>query len=139
MSRPIKCRHVSFKPGSTYFKPRAIPLSALEELTLSLDELEALRLADFEGLYHEEAANKMHVSRQTFGNIVKAARKKVADALVNGKAIRIEGGVCNIPKMRTFICDDCSHSWQAAFGTGRPEACPACKSINFCRSHMVSD
>ena len=65
----------------------------MEEVRLSADELEALRLGDLEGLYHEEAAGKMGVSRQTFGRIIEGARRKVAGALVDGKALRIEGGI----------------------------------------------
>lgn len=95
MPRPRKCRCVSFKPDVNFFKPAGIPMRELEIVTLSLDEIEAIRLADYEGLYQEEAAEKMQISRQTFGNIVSEARKKVADALINGKAIRIEGGVVN--------------------------------------------
>jgi predicted DNA-binding protein (UPF0251 family) len=65
----------------------------LEEVNLTLDELEAVRLADLEGLYQEDAANKMDVSRQTFGNIINSAHKKIADVLLNAKALKIEGGV----------------------------------------------
>jgi len=64
----------------------------LEAVNLRVDELEAVRLADFEGLYQEAAAEKMHISRQTFGRILESAHKKIADALVNGKALSIEGG-----------------------------------------------
>lgn len=74
------------------FKPAGIPGSRLECAELALDELEAIRLADLEGLYHEEAAAAMRVSRQTFGRIVGSARLKVADALVNGKALLVRGG-----------------------------------------------
>lgn len=79
-------------PLATYYKPAGVPLAALEEQVLTLDELEALRLADLEGLYQEEAARRMNVSRPTFGRIVESARSKVARALVNGQALRIEGG-----------------------------------------------
>lgn len=65
----------------------------LKEVGLTLDELEAIRLADLEGLYQEDAAGQMKISRQTFGNIINSAHKKIADALVNGKALKIEGGV----------------------------------------------
>jgi predicted DNA-binding protein (UPF0251 family) len=65
-------------------------LTRLEEVSLSLDELEAIRLADLEGLYHERAASEMDVSRATFGRILDAARRKVAEAIVNGKALKIE-------------------------------------------------
>jgi len=65
----------------------------LEEVKITLDELESVRLADYDGLYQEDAAKKMNVSRQTFGNIVNSAHKKIADALLNAKALKIEGGV----------------------------------------------
>jgi len=90
MTRPKKCRFVSCNPRALYFKPRGIPLSQLEETGLDIDELEAIRLADYEGMYHEDAAVKMNISRPTFGRILKHARSKVADAIVNGKALRIE-------------------------------------------------
>jgi uncharacterized protein len=92
MARPKCCRRISSSPGSSYFKPRGIPLTALEEVVLDADEFEAIRLADLEGLYQELAAEKMSVSRQTFGRIIKSAHKKVAEALVRGKALKIEGG-----------------------------------------------
>lgn len=92
MPRPFKCRKIGWTPLHDYFKPRGIPLSELEEVALRLDEIEAMRLADIEGLYHEEAALKMDVSRQTFDRILAGAHKTVADALISGKAIRIEGG-----------------------------------------------
>jgi uncharacterized protein len=90
MSRPKKCRCINCSPNSLYFKPKGIPLVQLEEVLLSLDELEAIRLADHEGLYHEEAAARMSVSRATFGRILDSARKKIADALINGKALKID-------------------------------------------------
>jgi predicted DNA-binding protein (UPF0251 family) len=76
-----------------YFKPRGIPLDMLEEVKLTLDELEAMRLADWEGLYQEDAAKKMNISRQTFGNIINSAHKKIADVLLHARALKIEGGV----------------------------------------------
>jgi predicted DNA-binding protein (UPF0251 family) len=81
---------VSCKPNTLYFKPRGIPLIQLDEVCLSLDELEAVRLADYEGLYHEQAAEKMNISRPTFGRILGGARRKLADAIVSGKALKIE-------------------------------------------------
>lgn len=92
MPRPFKCRRVFGMPGADYFKPRGIPLSDLQEIGLTIDEFEAIRLADLEGLYQEDAAKKMDISRQTFGNIVASAHKKIADAIVNGKALKISGG-----------------------------------------------
>jgi predicted DNA-binding protein (UPF0251 family) len=79
-------------PGAVYYKPRGIPLRILEEVVLGLDEMEALRLADLEGLPQEEVGNRMKVSRSTAGRVLESAHRKVADALVHGKALRIEGG-----------------------------------------------
>ncbi len=92
MVRPKKCRLVAALPGVTYFKPAGIPLRLLDEVRLSIEEVEALRLKDVAGLEQAEAAGRMDVSRPTFQRILTAARKKVADALLSGKAIRIEGG-----------------------------------------------
>ncbi len=128
MARPKQCRRVGSTPESNYFKPRGIPLSVLEEVVLTVDEFEAIRLADLEGLYQEQAARRMNVSRQTFGRIIEAAHKKVADALVKGKALKIEGGEFEIASTRKFKCYDCQHSWELPYGTGRPEKCPSCES-----------
>ena len=93
MSRPCRCRRIRCNPDVNYFKPRGIPLDMLEDVNLALDELEAIRLADWDGLYQEDAAKKMNISRQTFGNIINSAHKKIADVLLNAKALKIEGGV----------------------------------------------
>ena len=92
MPRPKKSRWISCHPGVNFFKPQGIPLRILDQVNLGIDELEAIRLADLESLSQEEAAGRMNVSRSTFGRIVAQARNKVADALIHGKAIRIEGG-----------------------------------------------
>ena len=90
MPRPCKKRRINAEFHFTYFKPRAVPLRLLNEVCLDVCEVEAIRLADLEGMYQEDAAKEMEVSRQTFGNIVNSAHKKIADALINGKAIKIE-------------------------------------------------
>lgn len=90
MARPCKPRCVGFDPSVTYFKPRAIPLSELEEVDLHADELEALRLCDCRDLDQIDAAKKLKVSRSTLQRILTSARKKVSEALIKGKAIRIE-------------------------------------------------
>ncbi len=81
---------IGFRPGVTYFKPRGIPLRFLEEVNLETDELEALRLADFQGLDQVRGAKKMGISQSTFQRVLTSARKKVSQGLVEGKAIRIE-------------------------------------------------
>lgn len=115
------------------FKPAGIPASRLTEQVLGIDELEAIRLADLEGLYQEQAAEKMKVSRQTFGRIVSEARRKVAEALVAGMVLRIEGGEIEVAEVRAFRCMECEHEWRAPFGTGRPEGCPSCSGKYFRR------
>lgn len=90
MVRPKKSRCIRSRPNAIYFKPRGVPLVELEEVSISLDEFEAIRLADYEGLYHEDSADKMMISRPTFGRILSEARRKVAECLVKGKALTIE-------------------------------------------------
>lgn len=89
MVRPAKPRKICFNPGVTYFKPRAVPMSSLEEINLEMDELEVLRLCDYKGLDQKEAAVKMRISQSTLQRILVLARKKIAEALTEGKAIKI--------------------------------------------------
>jgi uncharacterized protein len=118
MARPRNCRRVDSMPQSDYFKPRGIPLSMLEEVPLTIDELEAIRLADLQGLYQEQASERMNVSRQTFGRIIESAHKKVAEALVEGKALRIEGGDFQVASVRK---EDTAH--ERDFRGGRRACC----------------
>ncbi len=92
MTRPRKPRTVRRKPGATYFKPRAVPLSTLKEVTISVGELEAIHLSDAEGKDQKEAAEEMNISQPTFSRLLASARKKAAEALYKGKAIKVEGG-----------------------------------------------
>jgi len=92
VARPVSDRMISCSPPSRMFKPAGIPARDLTEVLLSLDEVEALRLADGEGLYQEAAARRMGISRQTFARILDSAHGKVADALLNGKCLRLDGG-----------------------------------------------
>ena len=96
MPRPFCHRRISGQPAASVFKPAGIPTPMLDEVVMTLDEFEALRLADLNGLYQEAAAEEMRVSRPTFARIIDAAHAKVADALVHGKALRIEGGPVNV-------------------------------------------
>jgi len=92
MARPTKCRSVEAIPGVSIFKPDGVPLEHLDEVQLTLEGFNALRLIDIVGLNQTDAAARMAVSRQTFGRILAAARRIVAGAVVNGRALRIEGG-----------------------------------------------
>lgn len=109
MPRPTKWRRVAFIPEVNYFKPARIPLRILEEVNLSVEEAEAIRLKDLEGLEQESCAEKMNISRQTFQRVLASARQKIADALLNGKAIRIEGGNFEMLRRR-FRCGE-GHEW----------------------------
>jgi predicted DNA-binding protein (UPF0251 family) len=135
MARPRKCRWVCCEPSVTYFKPRGVPLIALDKVSLTVDELEAVRLKDLGGLDQEEAAVTMKVSQPTFHRILESAHYKIADGLANGKAIRIEGGDYMIWKgERLFKCCDCQSRWREPLGTARPVNCPKCKGTNIHRA-----
>jgi len=92
MPRPRICRRIRFQPNLTYFKPAGIRMLELDEIILTFDEFEAVRLKDLEELEETECAKKMGISQPTFNRLVKGARKKIANALIKGKAIKIEGG-----------------------------------------------
>ena len=92
MVRPRRLRKVCFCPSVNYFKPAGVPMQTLAETVLSTEELEAVRLIDFEEKSQDEVSKKMNVSQPTFSRILKSARKKISDALVNGKAIKVSGG-----------------------------------------------
>lgn len=132
MPRPKKTRKVQRHPKFAFFKPAGIPVRELENSTLTVGEYEALRLADLEGRQQKDVADQMEVSQPTLNRLLSSARKKVADAIVNGKAILIEGGDFEIAGERVFVCE-CGNEWTEAFGTGRPKACPECGSLGFRR------
>ena len=127
MVRPRRFRRVAYLPDITYFKPAGIPLRALEEVILSVEEVEAVRLKDIEDLEQEQAAVKMNISRPTYQRVLESARKKIADALLHGKAIRIQGGSYVIYPLR-YGCIN-GHQWEVPFDSARilePHACPIC-------------
>lgn len=89
MPRPRLCRRIEFNPNVTYFKPQGVPMRELEIVTLTTEEMEAYRLRHVSNLEQQEAADKMRTSQSTYQRILCSAYKKIADALVNGKAIKI--------------------------------------------------
>ena len=132
MSRPVKLRCIAQMPQFSYFKPLGVPVRILNKVSLSIEEIEAIRLKDMEGLEQEASAQKMCISRPTFHRILQSARKKLADALVTGKAIQIEGGNFGFPQSR-FICNEDGHEWNVPFdilSSGGPISCPSCFSMN---------
>jgi predicted DNA-binding protein (UPF0251 family) len=129
MGRKQLWRKVSSMPLVTYFKPAGAPMSGLEEVQLLVEEAEAIRLKDLEGLGQEESARKMSISQSTFSRLLDSARQKIADALLNGKAIRIEGGNFEMA-VRRFRCLE-GHEWEVPFETmisAPPENCPECNT-----------
>ena len=132
MGRIPKWRRVAFIPEISYFKPVSNSSNVVEEVCLSVEEAEALRLKDLEGLEQEECANRMKISRPTFYRVLGSARSKVADALLNGKAIKIEGGNFEMA-LRRFRCHN-GHEWDVPFEVmidTPPQSCPVCDNPNF--------
>jgi predicted DNA-binding protein (UPF0251 family) len=132
MPRPAKLRCVARLPNASLFKPAGIPASGLQSVRLSLEELEAMRLKDLEELEQEDCARQMRISRPTFHRILESARKKVTDALINGKAIQIEGGSFELAQ-RLFRCGNDGHEWNVSFDTMArklPLSCPVCFGEN---------
>jgi predicted DNA-binding protein (UPF0251 family) len=89
MPRPRLCRRIEFNPNITYFKPQGVPMRELEIVELTTEEVEALRLRNTEDLEQEEAAKKMNTSQSTFQRILSSAYKKITEAIIEGKAIKI--------------------------------------------------
>jgi uncharacterized protein len=100
MPRPFCFRRIAGRPGARAFKPVGVPVTDIENIEMTLDEFEAVRLADLDGLYQKQAAERMKVSRPTFSRIVDSAHRKVADALVHGKALVIGGGPVEVGRRR---------------------------------------
>ncbi|MCK8827657.1 DUF134 domain-containing protein [Natroniella acetigena] len=125
MVRPTKERRVENIPEVKFFKPAGIPKCKLEEISLTIEEIEAIRLKDKEGLTQQEAADRMEVSRPTFQRILTEVRKKIAKALIDGKAIRFQGGDYKF-KPR---CKKCGSDFKPQMGKrhrGRQKFCPDC-------------
>jgi len=133
LARPKKLRKIECVPPVSYFVPADEEATAADENVLKIEELEALRLKDLEGLEQEECAARMGVSRPTFQRILLCARERVADSLVNGKAVRIEGGNYTRNICRRH-CLDCANEWETSYekmdGMRGACICPKCNSRN---------
>ncbi len=116
-------------PGVKYYKPAGVPLRFLDEVCLSIEEMESVRLKDLEDLDQEQCAQRMNISRPTFQRVLGSARKKIADALLNGKAVRIEGGHFEMVSL-SYTCES-GHQWDVTFdqATAEPvQPCPVCNT-----------
>lgn len=128
MPRPKNNRIVHEPPLFSDFKPLGVPSINLRRSKLSLDEFEAIRLADYKGYSHEEAATEMGISRSTFSRLIEKARKQMADFLIQGKLLSIEGG--NIHFRNNIIrCEGCGYMFKTDINASFAE-CPNCKSTS---------
>lgn len=133
MARPTKWRKIEHIPAVPYFVPSEIDLEGVETNILLIEEIEAIRLKDLEGLEQAECAERMEVSRPTFQRILLSAREKIADGLINGKSLHINGGnytrnICNV------TCENCHTIWKESFENldqikAGAYSCPACGSV----------
>lgn len=132
MARPTKWRKIECVPAVPYFVPSEKEVKNLISVNLKLEELEAVRLKDLEGLEQGECAERMEVSRPTFQRILSSAREKIADSLINGKAINIEGGnyTFNICPVK---CRGCGKEWKESMEkiseVKNEFHCPECGSV----------
>lgn len=141
MVRPHKERRIEALPPVTHYKPAGIPLRDLEEVTLTIEEMEAIRLADIELLDQGASAERMEVSRPTFHRIINKAHQKIANALWQGNALRVDGGTFRIAHRcqtgpRHFICESCGHKWTLPHGSGQrcyDLVCPSCQATTIRR------
>jgi predicted DNA-binding protein (UPF0251 family) len=128
MPRPKCCRKIGYMPDTTYYHPEGESYHSQEEIVLTLDEFEAIRLADHEDMYQEQAALRMNISRQTFGRIIEAAHKKIAEVLIMGKALRIEGGDVSIRNKKSIRCDICKKAIECS-DKSTNGICPHCRKL----------
>ncbi len=128
MPRPKNNRVVHEPPLFTEFKPIGIPVAELDQVLLSLDEFESLRLADYLGMSQEEAASEMEISRSTFSRLIEQARKKMASFIFQGKMLTINGGNVHF-RFNIIRCKDCGYMFKINMNSPMTE-CPECHSEN---------
>jgi len=128
MPRPAKNRLVHSPPVFCDFKPCGTRGKDLGKIDLSIDEFEAIRLADLEGMDHEKAAESMNISRPTFSRLIEKARKKIAEFLLKGKHLKINGGNIHFKK-NLFRCNNCGEISRKCMKEEYTD-CPKCKSTN---------
>ncbi|MEA2103604.1 MAG: DUF134 domain-containing protein [Candidatus Cloacimonadota bacterium] len=129
MTRSRKSRRIQKPPLFQRFKPAGVRARTLQRVVISVDEYEALRLADCESMEHKQAAEEMNISRPTFTRLIEVARKKVAKAIIEGKEIFIEGGFVDF-QHNIFRCVNCGYIIQINFNDEFPQTCPECGSEN---------
>ncbi|MFH1964445.1 MAG: DUF134 domain-containing protein [Acidobacteriota bacterium] len=126
MSRPTKEKKIGCHPGRRVFRPAGVPIRKSEIIRISLEEFEAIRLADVEGLRHEEAAEKMGTSRPTLNRILNSARKKVGTALTESRPLVVEGGNVSVEDVPEATCCRCDMKFREPAESTRTWNCPRC-------------
>jgi uncharacterized protein len=129
MTRPKCCRKIASLPGVRQYAPVNSNEIFDGIVSLTLDELEAVRLADYENLYQEDAADRMGVSRQTFGRIIISAHRKISDAILNGRVLEIGGGTVSLGKTTDGICRRCNRHFETACDKHGKLSCPRSNEI----------
>ena len=143
MPRPRRTRRIFFQPDVTYFKPIGIPMINLKEIVLNFDELETIRLIDFEGMEQNKAGKKMKISQSTLSRLLRTGRKKLADAIINGQAIKIQGGNFKMvqPRGRGLGLGRGDRAGSRGLGGGRFAAGPdgkcVCPKCGYKESHTT--
>jgi predicted DNA-binding protein (UPF0251 family) len=128
MKKPYRIRIIQQPPVFTNFKPSGIPRKFLKKAELTIDEFEAIRLADYSGMEHQEAADSMQISRPTFTRLIKKAHRKMAVAIIEGMELTITGG--NFELLNTLhLCQDCGDSVMHPL-LHKTERCRECGSEN---------
>ena len=128
-----KIRKIKSFPPYSQYKPPRIPLNNLKKVIVTLDEFDAIKMVDYENQAQRKAAHSMGVSQATLNRVLKSARSKIAESLVNGYALILEGGK-NVLPCRIFKCNSCSYQWSPK-GQGLPKKCPTCSSEEISRIH----
>lgn len=135
MPRPKGKRLVHSMPCCCHFAPADIQTARSELITLNLDEFEAIRLSDIETMYQAQAAEKMEVSRPTFTRLLESAHRKIAQAIVHGQELKIEGGNVKSVRLQRFICNECNRIWDVVQKRGNTMECPVCHGQCLCSQH----
>jgi predicted DNA-binding protein (UPF0251 family) len=128
MARPKKWRRVTVIPTASRFEPAGVSVRGLEDVCLTVEEVEAMRLKHLEGLHQNQCADSMHVSRATFQRVLNSAHRKATDALSGGKALCIKGGDFGLA-WQPLRCTGDGHEWSVAFEalvSGGAPVCPRC-------------
>ena len=129
MARPQRERKIKEPPRIQGFSPYGVPQGAAEQVVLTIDEFEAIRLADYEGLDQAQAAERMGISGSTFSRLIDRAHRKVGEAFAEVREIVIDGGSIHF-RNNVYRCGNCGHIIRMGIESSGPQKCPSCGSLN---------